>query len=64
MIDDDIVPAAAEMRQRVYKRLRQKSAETPERRREFSLLQSRLDGMRVCTMDAFCMSFVSNVMVV
>ncbi len=50
--------AAAEMRQRIYKRLRQKSAETPERRREFSLLQSRLDGMQVCTMDAFCMSFV------
>ena len=50
--------AAAEMRQRIYKRLRQKMTEQPERRREFALMQSRLDGMRVCTMDAFCMGFV------
>ena len=50
--------AAAEMRQRIYQRLREEMGGRPERRREFSVLQSRLDGMRVCTMDAFCMGFV------
>ncbi|MBQ6119804.1 MAG: UvrD-helicase domain-containing protein, partial [Clostridia bacterium] len=50
--------AAAEMRGRIFDRLRQKMGEQPERRREYALMQSRLDGMRVCTMDAFCMRFV------
>ena len=50
--------AAAEMRLRIDKRLRQKMGEQPERRREFAVMQSRLDGMQVCTMDAFCMRFV------
>ena len=50
--------AAAEMRQRIDKRLREKISEQPERRREFAVMQSRLDGMQVCTMDAFCMRFV------
>ena len=50
--------AAAEMRRRIYLRLRQEMSGQPERRREFSTLQARLDGMCVCTMDAFCMRFV------
>ena len=49
--------AAGEMRRRIFKRIGQKTAEEPARRREFALLQSRLDGMKVCTMDAFCMAF-------
>ena len=52
--------AAAEMRQRIGKRLCEKMGERPDRRRELAVMQSRLDGMRVCTMDAFCMRFVKE----
>lgn len=50
--------AAAEMRSRIYDRLLKKAAEEPSRRREYALLQVKLDEMKICTMDAFCMNFV------
>ena len=50
--------AAAEMRSRIYKRLGEKMAESPEEYRRLSGLRARLDEMQVCTMDSFCIRLV------
>ncbi|MCH5198693.1 MAG: helicase-exonuclease AddAB subunit AddA [Oscillospiraceae bacterium] len=49
--------AAAEMRSRIYKRLNEKMSETGNTAFLRSL-RARLDEMRVCTMDSFCIRFV------
>ena len=49
--------AAAEMRSRIYKRLRELQEEEPHREILYALT-ARLDEMNVCTMDSFCMKLV------
>lgn len=50
--------AAAEMRSRVFERISQKRLEEPAKRQEYIKLLSRLDEMKICTMDSFCISLV------
>lgn len=50
--------AAAEMKTRVFSRLAEKMKEEPECRKEYTALQTRLDEMKICTMDSYCISFV------
>lgn len=50
--------AAAEMRARIFARIREKTAEEPERAAFFRTLLGRLGEMQVSTMDAFCMQLV------
>lgn len=51
--------AAAEMRARIYKRLGEETALSPQTGALRSLM-ARLDEMTVCTMDAFCMHLVKE----
>ncbi len=50
--------AAAEMRTRIFARIKEKSRTEPERATFFRALTARLGEMQVCTMDAYCMQLV------